>query len=157
MTKLRLLVAFLTLLAGSLPAVTLARPHSTASPSPAPIADPAITKLVTQQFVQWQAGEVNKSLYKPEVLDKLTDAKIADVSQAIGRLGALTNVVYIGPWIEPDFPADVRGYIYQMQCSDGNVYLWLALDGQGKIATIFFRDRLDVETVTPSPSPRGSP
>jgi hypothetical protein len=31
--------------------------------------------------------------------------------------------------------------------------LWLAFDAQGKIATILFKNRLDVETVTPSPSP----
>ncbi len=145
------------MLAGVLPAQTLARPHATPTPSPAPVADPAITRLARQQFVQWQAGVVNKSMYDQQVLDKLTDTKIADVSQALGRLGALTNMVYIGPWIEPDFPADAHGYIYQMQCVEGNVYLWLAVDSQGKIATIFFKDRLDVQTVTPSPSARPTP
>ena len=39
-----------------------------------------------------------------------------------------------------------------MRCVEGNVYLWLALDAQGKIATIFFKNRFDVENVTPTPS-----
>jgi hypothetical protein len=38
-----------------------------------------------------------------------------------------------------------------MKCASGNIYLWLALDAQSKIATIFFKDRLDAETVTPPP------
>lgn len=135
-----------------------ARPHSTPTPAPTPtpIADPAITKLARQQFVQWQAGTINKSLYAQQVLDKLTDAKIADTSTALGQLGALIDVVFIGPWIAADFPPGARGYAYQMRCSSGNIYLWLALDAQGKIATILFKNRLDVETVTPAPSPSPS-
>jgi hypothetical protein len=134
------------------------RPHATPTPlpTPTPVADPAITKLARQQFVQWQAGEVNTKLYAAQVLDKLSDAKIADTSRALGQLGALTDSVFIGPWVAPDFPAGARGYIYQMRCVSGNIYLWLALDAEGKIATIFFKDRLDVETVTPAPSPSPS-
>lgn len=130
-----------------------AKPHPTPSPSPTPIADPAITQLARQQFVSWQAGIVNKHLYADQVLEKLSDAKIADTSKALGQLGALTDAVYIGPWVDPSFPAGARGYIYQMRCMEGNVYLWLAVDATGKIATIFFHDRLDVETITATPSP----
>ncbi len=145
-------IAAATLLAT---APSAARPHSTPTPqpTPSPIADPAITKLARQQFVQWQAGAINKSLYAQQVLDKVDDAKIADTSKALGQLGALIDVVYIGPWVAPDFPAGARGYIYQMRCTSGNIYLWLALDAQGKIATILFKNRFDVETVTPAPSP----
>jgi hypothetical protein len=103
--------------------------------------------------VQWQAGTVNKSLYEPHLLPQLTDAKIADTSDKLGELGALTDMVYIGHWINPNFLPDVRGYIYQMRCVNGNVYLWLALDAQGKIAALFFKKRLDAETVTPGPTP----
>jgi hypothetical protein len=143
----------------ALAAPGLARPHGTPTPSPTPtpIADPAMTKLATQQFVQWQAGVINKNLYAQQVLDKLNDAKISDTSHALGQLGALTQVVFIGPWIDPSFPVGARGYIYQMRCADGNIYLWLALDPQGKIATIFFKNRLDVETVTAPPSSPPSP
>ncbi|MBV9232619.1 MAG: hypothetical protein JO030_01140 [Candidatus Eremiobacteraeota bacterium] len=136
-------------------APALARPRATPTPAPTPtpVADPAIDKLVRAQFVQWQAGIVNKSLYAQQVLDKLSDATIAQTSKALAQLGALTEMVYLGPWIEPDFPPGARGYVYQMRCVSGNIYLWLALDPQGKIATILFKNRLDVETVTARPSP----
>jgi hypothetical protein len=134
------------------PATGWARhPTPTPSPSPTPIADPAITKIAKQQFVQWQAATVNKSLYIPQVVPKLTDTLIADTSRALAQLGALTDTVYIGRWINPEFPPGVNGYIYQMRCVSGNVYLWLAIDPQGKI-DVFFKNRLDVENVTPSPS-----
>jgi hypothetical protein len=150
-----LAAAIVTVAVVSAAAPSFARPHATPTPSPTPtpIADPAITKLARQQFVQWQAGTINKSLYAQQVLDKLDDTKINDTSKALGQLGALIDVVYLGPWIAPDFPPGARGYAYQMRCTSGNIYLWLALDAQGKIATILFKNRLDVETVTPAPSP----
>ncbi len=134
------------------PATSWARhPAPTPSPSPTPVADPAVTKIAKQQFVQWQAGAVNKSLYIAQVVPKLTDSLIAGTSRALAQLGALNDTVYIGRWINPDFPPGVSGYIYQMRCASGNVYLWLAIDPAGKI-DVFFKNRLDVENVTPSPS-----
>jgi hypothetical protein len=141
----------------ALAAPGLSRTHATPTPAPTPtpVADPAITKLARQQFVQWQAGTINKSLYAQQVLDKLTDEKIAQTSNGLGQLGALTEAVYLGRWISASFPTGARGYFYQMRCTSGNVYLWLALDPTGKIATILFTNRLDEETVTPGPSPPG--
>ncbi len=136
----------------AVPATTLGRPHATPTPSPTPIADPAITKIVRQQFVQWQAGVVNKALYADALLPELTDAKITETSKALSQLGALTDTGFIGDWLNPTFPTGTRGYIYQMHCIEGNVYLWMALDAQGKIARFFFTNRLDAVTVTPSPS-----
>jgi hypothetical protein len=138
------------------PAVA-ARATPTPAPTPTPIADPAVTRVARQQFVAWQAGSVNKALYAPEVVPKLTDAKIAEVSKILAALGALTATVYIGPFSAPDIPSDAHGYIYQMQCSSGSVYLWIVLDARARIATIFFKDKLDVETIerpgTPPPAP----
>ncbi|HVR46213.1 MAG TPA: hypothetical protein VMT95_06215 [Candidatus Binatia bacterium] len=153
--RFALAAAIVTAALVSAPAPSFARPHSTPTPAPTPtpVADPVITKLARQQFVQWQAGSINKSLYAKQVLDKLSDAKITETSTALGQLGPLIDEVYMGHWIAPDFPPEARGYIYQMRCTSGNIYLWLALDAQGKIATIFFKNRLDVETVTPAPSP----
>lgn len=134
-----------------------ARPRTpTPSPSPSPVADPAITKIARQQFVGWQAGVVNKSLYAPQVLPKLTDEKIADTARVLGQLGALTDTVYIGRWINPDLP-DLSGYIYQMRCVEGNVYQFMALTPEGKIASIVFKNRLDVENVTAAPSATPAP
>jgi hypothetical protein len=142
------------LIVGLLAAPSWARPHSTPTPAPTPtpVADPAITKIARQQFVQWQAGTINKSLYAPQVTTQLTDARVSTTSQQLGELGALTDTVYVGRWINPQFPADMQGYIYQMRCTQGNVYLWMAIDSQGKIASFIFKNRFDVETVTPTPS-----
>jgi hypothetical protein len=133
------------------------RPTPTPSPTPTPVADPAVTKLVRQQFVAWQAGNINRSAYSSKVQTKLTDAIVDDVSRKLGTLGPLTDEIYVGPFYSDDFPADAHGYIYQMLCREGNVYLFMILDGQGKIATIYFKDKLTTETIevpaTPAPSP----
>ena len=122
-------------------------------PSPTPIADPAITQLARQQFVPWQAGIVNKHLYADQVLAKLNDAKIADTSKALGQLGALTDTVYIGPWADPSFPPERTATSIKCAASRAISISGWPLDATGKIATIFFKDRLDVETITATPSP----
>jgi hypothetical protein len=155
--------ALLFVIAGlAAPSLTAAaRPVATPAPTPTPVSDPQITRVAKQQFVAWQAGSVNQALYAPEVLGKLTQDKVDQTAHALSGLGPLVNTVYIGPFSAPDIPADAKGYIYQMQCSGGNVYLWLILNNNGKIATIFFKDKLDVETVerpgAPVASPAGSP
>lgn len=146
-------------------AVAHARPSPTPtpSPSPTPVADPAITKIVRQQFVAWQSGSLNKSLYSAGVQGKLTDAMVDDVSKKLAALGPLVDTVYIGPFFTNDLPADARGYIYQMECQNGKVFLLTILDAKGKIATIFFKDKLTTETVevpassAPAPEPSPSP
>jgi hypothetical protein len=136
------------------------RPTPTPSPTPTPVADPAITKLARQQFVAWQAGSINRNAYSAKVQAKLTDAIVNDVSHKLGLLGPLTDLVYLGPFYANDFPPDARGYIYQMLCREGNVYQFMILDGQGKIATIYFKDKLTTEEVevpaTAAPSPEES-
>jgi hypothetical protein len=136
-------------------------PTPTASPTPTPVADPAVTKIVRQQFVAWQAGSVNKASYSPQLRGKLTDAMIDDVSHKLAALGPLTDTVFVGPFFANDLPSDAHGYIYQMMCQSGNVYLFTVLDAEGKIATIYFKDKLTTETVevpaTAVPSPEPSP
>ena len=53
---------------------------------PPPVADPAITKIARQQFVQWQAGVVNKSLYAPQVADRSSPTQKSPIPR--GALGA---------------------------------------------------------------------
>jgi|SRR5579862_3044303 len=146
-------------LLGSLTAPGFARPHPTPTPAPTPtpVADPAITRLARQQFVAWQAGSVNKSLYADQVIPKLTDAKISDVSHALGILGPLNNIVFMGPFAATDVPEEAHGYIYRMDCAEGSVYQWMIVDEKGKIATIFFKDKLDVETLVAPPASSGAP
>jgi hypothetical protein len=145
------------------PLATVARPSSTPTPvpTPSPVADPLVTKIARQQFVAWQAASVNQALYAPQVSSKLTQDKVDQTAHALSGLGPLIDTVFIGPFSAPDIPADARGYIYQMRCSGGNVYLWLILNPDGKIATIFFKDKLEVETVErpaePGATSAGSP
>jgi hypothetical protein len=137
-----------------------ARPKATPSPSPtvAPVADPAITKLARQQFLAWQIGTIDKSLYAADLLAKATDEKIADVSRHIAPLGALISLDYIAPFSGEDFPADAKGYIYQMNCSNGKIYEEIVLTG-GKIGYLYFRDTLTTEDVTTqgAPAPTSTP
>ena len=76
--------------------------------------------------------------------------------RALAALGPLTDTTFIGPFEAADIPPNARGYIYQMHCTAGNIYLWMILDADGKIATIFFKDKLDIETIerpgTPEPA-----
>lgn len=148
------LICAVALGAPGLPVLARGKPTPSPSPTVAPVADPAITKLARQQFLAWQIGAIDKSLYNPELVVKMTDAKVADVSRHIAPVGALESTTYIGPFTGADLPAGARGYIYEMICSDGKLYEWLIVDAQGKIASIFFRDTLTTENVTaPAPTP----
>lgn len=122
-------------------------PTPTPAPTPTPVADPAVTKLMRQQFVSLQAGTIHKELYAAGAQAKLTPALIDDLSHKLAALGPLTDMIFLGPFATSDIPADARGYIYQMVCHDGNVYLLTIIDGHGKIATIFFKDKLTTEDV----------
>ncbi len=156
-------VALAVLLALVVFGVAAAKPHPTPTPSPTPtpVADPAITKLVRQQFVAFQGGSINKEVYSAQLRPKLTDAMVADLSRKLSVLGPLVNMVYLGRFYTNDIPPDAHGYIYQMLCNEGNVYLLTIVDGQGKIATIYFKDKLTTETIEvpagTEPSPAASP
>jgi hypothetical protein len=153
------ILAAMLILGLTVAAPALARSHATPTPAPTPtpVEDPTVTKLARQQFVAWQAGNVNKSLYVPQIQAKLTDEHITDISRELGALGPLTGTVYIGPMLVPDAPDGSKGYIYQMLCAEHNVYLLMVLSPDGKIGSFSFRDTLNSETikvpVTPSPSP----
>jgi len=129
------------------PASARPSPTPTPAPTPTPVADPAVTNVVRHQFVAWQAGTINKSLYSAEVVPKLTDAKINDVARVLAALGPLNDTEFVGPFSASDIPAGAHGYIYLMHCAEGNIYMWMILDADGKIATVFFKDKLDVETI----------
>jgi hypothetical protein len=151
----------------ALSAPASARPSSTPTPAPTPtpVADPLVTKVARQQFVAWQAGSINKRLYAPELVPKLTDAKVNDVAHALSALGPLTDTTFVGPFSAADIPSGAVGYIYQMHCQEGSIYMWMIIDSDGKIATVFFKDKLDIETLErpasepepPPPSPPRSP
>ncbi len=116
-----------------------------------------MTAVARRQFVEWQAGKVDKNAYADSIQDQLSDDKIDASSRALGSLGALTGTVYIGPLAVPESLGNARGYIYQMNCVGGTVYLFLVIDAQGKIARIFFKDRLETETIQTTAPPSAPP
>lgn len=124
-------------------------PHATPTPSPTPVppADPAVTLVARRQFVAWQAGKIDRAQYTAELSAQTDDAKVQQASQDLGSLGALTGTQYLGPLEIPDLPSGVHVYLYRMLCTNGSIYEQLALNGQGKIAGIIFRDTI------PTPGP----
>ena len=138
-------VAALATILAFAPAATLARSHASptpaATPTPGP-EDPAITTIARREFVSWQAGVINKSRYDARTVADMTDDKIATTSKALGVLGTLESTVWIGPLIYPD-DKTVKGYIYQMVCSNFKVYEFLTIGPDGKIQGIFFKDTLE--------------
>jgi hypothetical protein len=137
-------LAVLTLLA---PAGALARGHSTPTPAPTatpspPPEDPKITIIARREFVDWQAGVVDKSHYAPETQAKLSPDKVADTSKALSELGALKQIEWYGPLGIADGPPGVKGYLYHMICANASVYEELTIGPDGLIDGIVFRDKL---------------
>lgn len=135
----------------AVPAGARSKPTPSPAPTVAPSADPAVTKLIRQQFLAWQVGSIDKTLYDPQLVAQMTDAKIADTSKHIAPLGALTATDYVGPFSGEDFPEGAHGYIYQMTCSNAKIYVWMVVTAAGKIATMKFTDTLTTEDVSAPP------
>ena len=82
---------------------------------------------------------------------------LLDLLAFLAALGPLNDTEFIGPFTASDIPANAHGYIYQMHCAEGNIYMWMILDADGKIATVFFKDKLDVETIERPGAPASPP
>lgn len=107
-------------------------PNSTAPP---PVEDPAITAQARAQFIAWQSGKIDRSLYNAEANKQLTDALIADVAGKLSPLGPPTKVNFVDK-----STADGNTiYTYAVDTAKGRVQMLLALDGSHKISGIFFR------------------
>lgn len=114
------------------PAATIA-PPPIPSPKPAPD-DPKIHKFAVQQFLAWQQGTVDRSLYSDDVNDQLTDEVVDNATKTLARMGALQQVTFRGL----SKAHDATFYVYKMTCERGSVDMDFALDPQGKVALIFF-------------------
>ncbi|MGR4064927.1 MAG: hypothetical protein ACLQPV_05720 [Vulcanimicrobiaceae bacterium] len=154
------ILGFVLVLALAGPAAPVsARPHATATPVPTPVPaeDPAVTAIAHREFVSWQIGVVNKSRYTADLAAQITDDKVKQSSAALAALGTFERSEYLGPAMVADAQPgeDVHGYVYRMVCSEGAVYMNLALSGpDNKVAFIGFRDKLHDETeATPVPTP----
>ena len=142
----RRVLAALRRAAGSLAPPVRARrarmPTPTPSPTPTPIADPAITQLARQQFVAWQAGIVNKSLYVAAGAREAYRCKDRrDVSQALGQLGRADGHGLHRALGRPELPAGrARLHLPDAAASTATSTCGWRSTAQGKIATIFFKE-----------------
>ncbi len=117
-----------------------ASPAPQDSPIALPPEDHAVTKIAFQQFVAWQAGIIKRNLYTPHVQGQMTDTVIKETSQQLGSLGPLLTAKYVGPVQTDTAPADSANYLYLMICQRGSIYMQFAIDHDGKIGGIVFRN-----------------
>lgn len=104
-------------------------------PSPKPaVEDPKIHKLAVHQFLAWQSGTVDRSLYADQVNAELTDDMMDKGTKTLANLGALQKVQFQGI----SSAKGVTFYVYKMVCANGTIQMDFALDPDGKIALIFF-------------------
>lgn len=121
------------------PAPSSAAPGDIAAPPPLPSPrpgpdDPRRHKLAVQQFLAWQQGDVDRTLYGDEVNAELNDDLLDRAGKTLANMGALQSAVFLGT-------ARAKGidvYVYKMTCQNGSVNMDFALSPDGKIALIFF-------------------
>lgn len=103
------------------------------SPKPAPD-DPKLHKFAVQQFLAWQQGQVDRSLYSDDVNNELTDEVLDNATKTLARMGALQQTTFRGL----AKAKEVTFYVYKMTCERGSVDMDFALEPDGKVAVIFF-------------------
>jgi len=142
MLRFLFVVLMIAAMGMSLPVVTSAQsvaaeptepPPAVPSPKPAP-ETPSITKLAIQQFLAWQSGVVDRTLYSQSVTDALTDDVLTRGTATLARLGGLQKATFRGI----SHAKGATFYVYHMACEYGSVEMEFALDPAGKIALIFF-------------------
>jgi hypothetical protein len=105
-------------------------------PSPKPAAeDPRVRKLAVAQFLAWQTGNVDRSLYGDRVNAELTDDLLDRGTKTLANLGGLQKATFEG--ISAAKGANL--YVYRMTCENGTIDMDFALSPEGKITLIFFQ------------------
>jgi hypothetical protein len=121
------------------PAPSPAASAATAAPAAAtasPVAeDPAITAAVKKQFLAWQVGAVDRTLYDAEMNKGINDAIVAQISSQLQSLGAPAKFTYVDRVIYNDN----RVYVYAVETAKAKVRMQYALDAAGKISGLYFR------------------
>ncbi|HEY9180996.1 MAG TPA: hypothetical protein VIO32_09775 [Candidatus Baltobacteraceae bacterium] len=103
------------------------------SPRPGPD-DPARHKLAVRQFLAWQQGQIDRSLYDDAVNGELNDEVLDSATRTLANMGALQSVKFLGT-------AHAKGvdvFVYKITCENGSVNMDFAQDPDGKISLIFF-------------------
>lgn len=117
------------------PAPSYVPPTPAPLPSPVMVADdPKIHKLAVQQFLAWQQGTVDRTLYADDLATQLTDDVVNQASSTLANLGALQTVTFRG--ISHAQQGDL--YVYHMVCDHGAVDEDFSLDPKGRILRIYF-------------------
>lgn len=144
-TRLGLVITAAALLLG-LSAAGVRAQESAPSPSAAPVPAPSIPppkpgpdnpqrhKFVVQQFLAWQQGNVDRTLYTDDVNQELTYEVLGRGTQTLANMGGLQSAVFLGT-------SHVKAgdiYVYKMTCERGAVNMDFALTPDGKISLIFF-------------------
>lgn len=119
-----------------------APPPASASPAPGPSIpppkpgpdDPKRHKFAVQQFLAWQQGTVDRSLYSDEVNSELSDEALDQGTKTLANMGGLQSAVFLGTSRAKN--TDI--YVYKITCEHGSVNMDFALTPDGKIALIFF-------------------
>ena len=130
----------------------------TVPPTPAPIEDPAITKIARQQFISWQAGAINRKAYTADMNALITQEKLSETSVELGQLGAYVSSEYVDE--EPPalgIPPGSKTYLYRMHGTVNAVYMLVSVTPKGQVASLAFRDSIYDIHPTPSPSPTPPP
>ncbi len=118
-----------------------ASPAASSEPSPPPLPSPQPGpdtpqrhKLAVQQFLAWQQGQIDRTLYGDQVNSELSDEMLDRGTKTLANMGALQSAVFLGT-------AHAKGtdvYVYKMTCEHGSVNMDFALAPDGKISLIFF-------------------
>lgn len=112
-----------------------AAPTPPVLPSPVPGADdPHRHKLAVSQFLAWQSGTVDRTLFTDEINSQLSDESLDRGTRALANMGALQSAAFLGTSKTHGFNV----FVYKMTCEHGSVNMDFALDPSGKISLIFF-------------------
>lgn len=117
-------------------------PDGSTAPAPAPSLpppqpgadDPARHKFVVRQFLAWQQGTVDRTLFTDQVNSELSDEMLTQGTQTLANMGGLQSVTFVGT--SHAKAGDV--YVYKVTCEHGSVNMDFALTPDGKISLILF-------------------
>ena len=119
-----------------------AGPAASATPVPGPTLpppkpgpdDPQRHKFAVQQFLAWQQGTVDRTLYTDQVNGELSDQVMDQGTRTLANMGGLQSAVFLGT--SHTKAGDV--YVYKITCEHGTVNMDFALTPDRKISLIFF-------------------
>ncbi|HET9096474.1 MAG TPA: hypothetical protein VFN37_07415 [Candidatus Baltobacteraceae bacterium] len=146
-TRLGLVIAAAALVFGLSAGIVRAQqaapaPGGSAAPAAAPTLpppqpgpdDPRRHKFAVQQFLAWQQGAVDRTVFTDQVNGELSDEVLNQGTQTLANMGGLQSVAFVGT--SHAKAGDV--YVYKVTCEHGSVNMDFALTPDGKISLIFF-------------------